>query len=49
MIDKNVKRERAKRQRVWVPDMNTGTRTHKDKKHPSRKELKKELKKMLDN
>lgn len=47
MIDKNEKKERAKRNRVWW-DMNTGTITHKDKKHKSRQERKKDLKKMLD-
>lgn len=39
MVEKNVKKQRAKAQRVlW--DMNLGTRTHKDAKHPSRAELK---------
>lgn len=42
MTEKNMKRERAKAQRVlW--DMNLGTRTHKDAKHPSRAELKNQL------
>ena len=48
MVEKNARRERAKRQRVFF-DMNTGTRTHKNKKYPSRQNLKKELQKMLDN
>jgi hypothetical protein len=47
MIDKNKKKELAKRNRVWY-NMNTGTITHKDKKHKSRRENKKDLKKMLD-
>ena len=42
MTEKNMKKKRAKAQRVlW--DMNLGTRTYKDAKHPSRTELKKEL------
>ncbi len=47
MIDKNEKKERAKRQRIWF-GMNTGTITHKDSKHPSRQERKRKLKEMLD-
>ena len=48
MIDKNCKKEQAKQNRVWFP-MNTGTITHKSKKHKSRQENKKDLQKMLDN
>lgn len=44
MTEKNMKKERAKAQRVlW--GMNLGTRTYKDVKHPSRAELKKQLRK----
>lgn len=44
MTEKNMKKERAKVQRVlW--DMNLGTRTHKDAKHPSRADLKRTLRK----
>ena len=48
MVEKNKKKELDKAQRVWY-NMNTGTITHKDKKHPSRQELKRKLKKYLDN
>lgn len=48
MVEKNKKKELNKAQRVWY-NMNTGTITHKDKKHPSRQELKRKLKKYLDN
>lgn len=48
MVEKNKKKEVAKSQRVWY-NMNTGTVSHKDAKHPSRRDNKKELKKMLDN
>jgi hypothetical protein len=42
MTEKNMKKERAKAQRVlW--GMNLGTRTHKNAKHPSRAELKNQL------
>lgn len=51
MFDKNpnkkAKKTADKKNRVAVP-FNTGTRTHKNKKHPSRQENKKNLKKMLD-
>jgi len=47
MIDKNEAKERAKKHRVWF-DMNTGTQTHKDRKHPHRRDEKRKLKKMLD-
>lgn len=42
MTEKNKKKLDAKKQRVFI-HMNTATVTHKDKKHPSRKELKKRL------
>ena len=48
MNEKNLKKALAKKQRVWY-NMNTGTQSHKDAKHPSRAENKKNLKKMLDN
>jgi len=48
MTDKNRKKEQAKKNRVWFP-MNTGTITHKSKKHKSRQENKKNLQKLLDN
>ena len=48
MVEKNRKKEQAKRQRVYF-NMNTGTRIHKDSKHPSRQDRKKDLRKMLDN
>lgn len=48
MVEKNRKKELAKAQRVWY-NMNTGTVSHKDAKHPSRKDRKKELKKILDS
>lgn len=48
MIDKNCKKEQVKQNRVWFP-MNTGTITHKSKKHKSRQENKKDLQKLLDN
>ena len=48
MVEKNRKKEQAKRQRVYF-DMNTGTRVHKDSKHSSRQDRKKDLRKMLDN
>jgi hypothetical protein len=47
MIEKNKKKEQNKLNRVWF-DMNTGTRTHKDSKHPHRRDEKRKLKKMLD-
>jgi hypothetical protein len=47
MVDKNLKKEKAKKNRVWF-DMNTGTRIHKDDKHPHRRDEKRKLKKMLD-
>ena len=48
MVEKNQKKLLDKKQRVWY-NMNTGTQTHKDKKHPSRQERKRNLKKLLDN
>lgn len=47
-MTKKVYRELQKSQRV-VNGMNTGTRTMKTAKNPSRQENKKNLKKMLDN
>lgn len=47
MIDKNKKKELAKQQRIWY-DMNMGTITHRDKKHKSRQENKRDLKNILD-
>ena len=47
MVEKNKKKELDKAHRVWY-NMNTGTITHKDKKHPSRNKIKKDFKKMLD-
>lgn len=35
MVEKNQQKEKAKRQRVWIP-INTGTRTHEDDEHLSR-------------
>jgi hypothetical protein len=44
MVEKNVKKQKAKEQRVlW--DINLGTRIHKDAKHPSRADLKRDLRK----
>ena len=48
MVEKNRKKELAKKNRVWY-NMNTGTRTFKSAKYPTREENKKELRKMLDN
>lgn len=47
MVEKNKKKLLDKSQRVWY-NMNTGTRVHKDAKHPSRNKIKKDFKKMLD-
>ena len=47
-MTKKAYRELQKSQRV-VNSMNTGTRTMKTAKNPSRQENKKNLKKMLDN
>ena len=47
-MTKKAYRELQKSQRV-VNGMNTGTRTMKTAKNPSRQENKKNLKKMLDN
>lgn len=46
MVEKNVKKEKAKRLRV-TNDMNTGTRDMKSEKYYDRKNSKKELKKLL--
>jgi len=48
MVEKNKKKLLDKSKRVWY-NMNTGTRVHKDAKHPTRQKNKKELKKLLDN
>lgn len=48
MVEKNLKKELDKRKRVWY-NMNTGTISHKDAKHPSRAKRKENFKKMLDN
>lgn len=48
MNEKNKAKQLAKKNRVFFP-MNTGTITHKTKKHKSRQENKKDLQKMLDN
>ena len=48
MNEKNKAKQLAKQNRVWFP-MNTGTITHKTKKHKSRQENKKDLQKILDN
>lgn len=48
MVEKNLKKELDKRKRVWY-NMNTGTVSHKDAKHPSRAKRKENFKKMLDN
>lgn len=40
MTEKNAKKERAKKNRVMAT-FNTGTRTMKSKKYPSRQKLKK--------
>lgn len=47
MVEKNKKKLLDKSQRVWY-NINTGTRVHKDAKHPSRNKIKKDFKKMLD-
>ena len=48
MVEKNLRKAKAKRNRVYF-DMNTGTRVHKDPRHPSRNDRKKDFRKMLDN
>ena len=40
MIEKNRKKELAKKNRVWF-NMNTGTRSFKSAKYPTREEIKK--------
>ena len=47
MTEKNLKKKKAKANRVWF-DMDLGTKTHADKKHPSRNKEKRKLKKILD-
>lgn len=44
MTEKNRRKEQAKRQRVLVM-MNTGTRTHKTDKYPTRQQLKSAVRK----
>ena len=44
MVEKNKRKEQARKQRVTV-EMNTGTRTHKSAKHPSRQQEKQRLRK----
>lgn len=44
MVEKNVKKLKAKKMRV-VCGMNTGTRIHKDAKHPTRQQRKQEVRK----
>jgi hypothetical protein len=46
MVEKNLKKEKAKKQRV-MNDFNTGTRSMKSEKYYDRKNSKKELKKLL--
>ena len=46
MVEKNVKKEKAKKLRV-TNGMNTGTRDMKSEKYYDRKNSKKELKKLL--
>lgn len=41
MIEKNKKKENAKKHRVYF-DMNLGTRDFRDKKHPIREDIKKQ-------
>ena len=43
-MTKKGKKELDKLKRVWYP-MNTGTRVHKDAKHPNRNKRKAELRK----
>lgn len=45
MVEKNVKKELAKKQRVWY-NRNTGTISHKSDKYPTRQKLKLEVKRM---
>ena len=44
MTEKNRRKEQAKKQRVLVL-MNTGTRTHKTDKYPSRQQRKQDVRK----
>lgn len=44
MVEKNVKKLKAKKQRVLFI-MNTGSRVHKDAKHPTRQQRKQEIRK----
>ncbi len=47
MVEKNERKERAKKQRVRVP-FNTGTRPHKSKKAYDRKNNSKEIRKQME-
>ena len=47
MVEKNKKKQQAKKMRV-MNGMNTGTRTHKTDKHPTRQQQKEELRKECD-
>ncbi len=47
MIEKNEKKERAKKQRVRVP-FNTGTRPHKSKKNYDRKNNRKAIEREME-
>jgi hypothetical protein len=44
MVEKNLKKLNAKKQRV-LNGMNTGTRTHKTDKYPTRQQRKQEVRK----
>lgn len=48
MVEKNLKKAKAKKNRVLV-GFNTGVRTFKTEKNPSRAMNKKNFQKMLDN
>lgn len=48
MIDKNLRKEKAKKNRVLI-NFNTGIRTFKSAKNPTRAMNKNNFKKMLDN
>jgi hypothetical protein len=44
MVEKNLKKLKAKKMRV-LNEMNTGTRTHKTDKYPTRQQRKQEIRK----
>ena len=46
MVEKNKRKEQARKLRV-TNGMNTGTRTHKSKKHPSRQQEKQRIRKEM--